>query len=436
MDFDLFKSVIGQLDAPEIIRLNYSGESIHYPQLGEAIRLARATGAATELVTALASASDRILHEIVASGLDRLTVSLHAAEAGAFARIYRFSSLDAMRSRIEKLITLKQRLRAATPRLDLAFVAMAANLNQLPEVAAWAGEIGASGISVHPVLKRDPVEADFSGETSCGRITGAFRTALRDAIARAEASAPAVRIAVANPDFEETRALGGEPQACPGSLPAGARIAGCEQNPWETAHILAGGDVVACEVHDQRPLGNLAVQSLAEIWRGVMYSRFRRDYVVGRSAACANCPWKLAYLPAPLEPVIEPGRNGAAQLLRGWHEDEGQPIRWSKRDALLVLRRPYGGAAVRIRGILPAGNGSPNELTVTAGGRFLGIVGNDTRAAKPFDSTFRLPQPAEDVLYVGLKTSGIFRPWLQASQTGPVDERALGFALQRAEAVR
>src|SRR5688572_13588692 len=55
MDFNLYASILGQLRNPEIIRLNYSGESAHYPRLIEAIGLAHATGAFTELVSAFSS---------------------------------------------------------------------------------------------------------------------------------------------------------------------------------------------------------------------------------------------------------------------------------------------------------------------------------------------------------------------------------------------
>ena len=55
MPFELYSSLIEQLDSPKIIRLNYSGESAHYPRLIEAIGLAKAAGASTELVSAFAS---------------------------------------------------------------------------------------------------------------------------------------------------------------------------------------------------------------------------------------------------------------------------------------------------------------------------------------------------------------------------------------------
>src|SRR5437762_9632909 len=81
LDFDAYRSLIAQLDEPEFIGLNYSGESIHYPHLIEAIRLAVSTGAYTELVTALASAPRPLVRQIVESGLDRLAVSIHSVDA-------------------------------------------------------------------------------------------------------------------------------------------------------------------------------------------------------------------------------------------------------------------------------------------------------------------------------------------------------------------
>jgi MoaA/NifB/PqqE/SkfB family radical SAM enzyme len=80
MDFGLYRSLIRQLDRPEVVRLNYSGESVHYPWLVEAIELAKSAGATVELVSALASISPALLEGVAASGLDRLTVSLHTMD--------------------------------------------------------------------------------------------------------------------------------------------------------------------------------------------------------------------------------------------------------------------------------------------------------------------------------------------------------------------
>src|SRR5215472_379283 len=88
LDFDIYRSLIGQLDEPEFIGLNYSGESIHYPRLMEAIRLACATGAYTELVTALSSAPASLVQQIVESDLDRLAVSIHTLDEQQYRDVY------------------------------------------------------------------------------------------------------------------------------------------------------------------------------------------------------------------------------------------------------------------------------------------------------------------------------------------------------------
>ena len=82
MPFPLFESLVRQVDGPRRFLLNYSGESTVYPELIPAIRLARSTGAAVELVSALASAPDALLEPLASSGLTRLTVSIAADSAG------------------------------------------------------------------------------------------------------------------------------------------------------------------------------------------------------------------------------------------------------------------------------------------------------------------------------------------------------------------
>ena len=68
MEFDLFRSIMSELRRPEIIRLNYSGESIHHPRLLEALEFASKTGAVTELVSAFSSFPARDIERFVASG--------------------------------------------------------------------------------------------------------------------------------------------------------------------------------------------------------------------------------------------------------------------------------------------------------------------------------------------------------------------------------
>ena len=403
MDFGLYRSLIRQLDQPEIVRLNYSGESVHYPWLVQAIDLAKSSGATVELVSAFASISPAMLRGLAASKLGRLTVSLHTMDPVAYGRIYRFGSLDLLLARIGEFL----RLRDQKPALDFTFVAMDSNLDQLGAVAEYARQVGVQEVSVQPLVRRDPIAYDFSTELdSCNRLREAFQLRLRKAVASACARHPDIRITLPNLEV--------------GTLPDHTRIRTCEQNPWETVHILANGDLTACEVHDRRVLGNLQHNTLGEIWQGEGYRTFREHYASGRLPECRAYPWKTTHLP------------DRWQAGRGWHLPADGGILWSKQESFLVLKNSIPSGGIRIRGVLPHSlDRRPNVLEIECNGRPLGSIVNSSGHLLDFDSFLAFRGRQAEVLNLRLKTRTVLRP-SQAGLNG--DQRDLGFALASVEA--
>ncbi len=433
LDFDLYRRLISELEAPEIIRLNYSGESIHYPHLVEAIELAASTGAATELVSAFGSISSRTLERLVPSGLDRLTVSLHTLAEDEYTRIYRHGSLATAKRRIAQLIQLRDRAGRSAPSLDFGFVAMARNLEQLPRLAEYARSCGVSLIHVVPVIRRDPIPEKFDEELSGNILTEPFKTDLEEMLARVRADFPDITIQVRNLERAHEGRIGHVPDYYSGPVPEWARIKTCDQNPWETVHVLSNGDVVTCEVREKSPLGNLHHESIADIWRGDAYRLFRERYVRGHDDHCRDCCWKKVHRPAPLVSYIDAGSPQIAQLLRGWHDPDGSGVAWSKREATAVLRFTGSEGALRVQGILPPSlTGNGNSLEVSSRGQRLGVVENLSSEMSPLDVIFELPPQLLDseelVLSIALKE--VYRPIL-TGKSG--DIRDLGFALQRVE---
>ncbi len=322
--FDVYSALLAALVEPRKLILNYSGESTVYPDLIPAIRRARATGAFVEMVSALGSAPESLLGPLSRSGLNRLTVSLHAADPETFAAIYRHSSFAAVRSRLGRFLELGRETGAA-PIVDLAFVAMDSNLAQLFGVAALASEFGLRDITIFPVLRRDEIPVQFPVElVPSGARRPEFLARVQAEVERTARQHPEIRLTISGE--QPARAgerLGEVPIPWPHELPPGALIHSCDQNPWETAHVLANGDVVACEVLDKYPLGNLTVQSIGEIWRGPAYQSFRERYRRGQVPECRACPWKRAYLPGPRSSEIIASRGLSAQLLYGWHDPAG-----------------------------------------------------------------------------------------------------------------
>jgi GT2 family glycosyltransferase len=200
-------------------------------------------------------------------------------------------------------------------------------------------------------------------------------------------------------------------------LPAGTAIHSCEQNPWETAHVLANGDVVACEVLDKTPLGNLFEQSISEIWNGEVYRRFRALYHAGAVAECRTCPWKRAYIPGPPAAEILGTRGRHAQLIYGWHDPCGEPHMWSGQEATAMLAPRAGANRLHVHGTLSPGN----DLTVSCNGAEVGRAGNPTSEA----AAFELDLPVDDTSEtwrIDFRTRFAYRPY--------PDQRDLGFALR------
>lgn len=423
MDFGLFQSIVNQLDSPDMIRLNYSGESIHYPHLIEAIQAARATGAFTELVTAFASLPHEKIGPLVRSGLDRLTVSLHTLDEREFVRIYGYGTVHQMREKLSALRTSQRETGIYTPRLDFAFVAMHSNLDQLSAITEFAQELGVSEISVHPVIRRDDISEPFDVELLNSQFRPAFRREFNAAIRDARDRIPSVTISLSTRELDENPKLGHQPQYFCGSLPPRARIFSCDQNPWETIHILANGDVVVCEVRDKVIMGNLHESSLADIWHGSLYREFREKYQLGQTSPCDTCAYKTAYIPEPLHAGIAPGSSNGSQLFRGWYPPENN-FSWSKKRSSALLLAEPGTERLRLRGLLPPGPAADNELVIHCDGKQIGSVRNTKAEPHSFDLALNLPvSPGQH--RVDFTVQHVYKP----ASLGLTDVRQLGFAL-------
>ncbi len=427
MEPGIFQSLTAALMEPEVIRLNYSGESVHYPHLLEAVRVAKATGAQTELVTALSSISPRTLQGLVEAGLDRLTISLHTMDPAQYTELYRHASLDLLQKRTAELFGWKRELRSGTPQIDFAFVAMNDNLRQLLRVARYAESFGCPRLAVFPVIRRDPIPCRFEAELQEGRLRSSFKRALLETVAGVQQSCPKIAIEVQSPELEPQQELDDVPRHYSAALPDGARIRSCDQNPWETAHVLANGDVVACEAQEKTPLGNLRQQSLAVIWHGAKYRAFRRQYFTGESLTCRDCAGKMAYMPSELSSRIAVAENAGRQLLRGWHARDSSGSLWSKGEAWIMLGNRPPCRLLRLQGLLPRSlDGGDNYLEVACCGCSLGRIWNPAGEDIAFDTCFELPPAGHPALQVKLSTRTTLRP----ADAGPnSDTRKLGFAL-------
>lgn len=406
MSFALYQSLISQLKKPEVIRLNYSGESTHYPKLGDAIQLARQTGATTELVSALASASQATIKAIVESGLHRLSVSIHSMDPGQFRHIYRFGEVADTRARLDYLQHCKRERQSNYPEVDFAFVAMEQNLSQLLPVAEYAAELGVSHISIHPVIRRSNIPVQFPAELEGnGNLRSDFATRVQQEVERASSHVSGVSITIARPN----------------SLPASSYtgLTTCEQNPWDTMHVLADGTVVVCEVQDHESMGSLHSQTLSALWHGAVYQDFRHKYLNGESRACVACAWRK---------TLDLQTAGTA-LVRGWHPSTNESVNWSEASAALAVATSPGVQEIHIKGLLPpapTGSGQ-NELVIQESANALLHIQNQTADCIPFEIAVPLHEQMGD--RPSILQFEVAHRFCPAERGQGKDLRNLGFAL-------
>lgn len=407
--FDVFSSLLSDLRNPEIIRLNYSGESGNYPELLDAIRIAKSTSAHVEMVTSLVSTPISVVERLPGSGIDRISISCHTLDTEQFGNIYGAGSLDQLLTRIRIL----QKARGLSPHpcvVDFAAVVMRENVHEIQQIASLAAALGAPELSLHPVIRRPgvpyPAVFELLGD---GSLTEEFQGLVDGEVETARAAYPDLAISIARP-------LRSSSERCSELL---ERPSWCEQNPFETAHVLANGDVVPCEVLDRQPLGNLGDSSFSEIWNGPAYTSFRDAYTDGSIKECRRCIFRQ-----PSEEV------GPLTTAWGWYPRDASGALWSRIRSSFWCHAMDAESLV-IRGLLPPGPnlGQANGLSIYWENQLLARVENRSRDSEEFEVT--VPVKDGDRTQYTTVVDLAFSPWRQGISG---DSRTLGFALYDARA--
>lgn len=244
---ELFRRIVEQA-APELefAYLHHLGESLFHPHLGELIRAGRSHGAAMGLSTNATFLDERRGQAILESGLDFLVISLDAASSASYALLRPPAGRRPadFADTVENVRRFLERRRALCARTDVAvqLIATGANAGEAERfAAAWSSE------GAHVMIKEP---RDWAGQLSLARLG----TRERPSIARVP----------------------------------------CKM-PWTELTILWDGKVVPCANHVEpdNVLGDLATQTLDEIWNGVELERLRAAHLtdaVDAVPVCRTCP--------------------------------------------------------------------------------------------------------------------------------------------------
>lgn len=265
-----FQRILEQNPQVAKISLVGIGESLMNKELWQIIRLAKARGIEIGTTSNGTILNDRILGEIVESGLDWLNFSLDGATKSTYEQMRPGAVFEQVLTNIRRVANaVGDRSR---PVLAIWFLANRENIAELPQMIPLVQGLGI------PRLRTQGVHYwghdDWRGRAHEANDIPDLIQTLRDVAASAKATGV---------DF----------QALNFPDPKAAR--GCKW-PWKGSYITADGYVTPCCENGSDPdkinFGNLFEQPYAEIWNSPAYQQFRREFrsTTGRPSICADCP--------------------------------------------------------------------------------------------------------------------------------------------------
>ncbi len=127
------------------------GEPLTHPRIFEMIAGARSVGAEVELITNGTLLGESACRALLDSGVNVLWVSLDGATPQGYMDVRLGDALEQILSNLRRFRELKRESGAAT-QLGIAFVAMRRNIHELPQLLKLGRELGAACFSISNVL--------------------------------------------------------------------------------------------------------------------------------------------------------------------------------------------------------------------------------------------------------------------------------------------
>lgn len=262
MDLGSYKALLEEAgDGLLDLTLHNYGEPFLHPQLAEMIRLAAAKGIRVHVSTNGHFFTDRaVVREVLQSGLAHLKICLDGASQRSL-EVYRVNaSFEKVKEGIRLVVAEKRALGLALPLIDLQFILMCHNEDEVGEMRRLARELGVDVFDIKTV-GIDGDDPDFA------RL--------------AEKYLPK--------DADKRRYEVG-----PGGARLKAQVTKCNWI-YRTAVVNWDGAMVPCchDTHDTHVFGNAFRDGgVAAVWQGRAYTAFRRALRedIRAMPLCQHCP--------------------------------------------------------------------------------------------------------------------------------------------------
>lgn len=252
----LFKKIIDELQDTLLYLLFYfQGEPFLHPRLLELIQYASQRNIYTATSTNAHFLHEEQARQAVASGLDRLIISIDGTTQDTYQQYRVGGQLEKVLAGTKNIIRWKKELSSKTPHVIFQFLVVRPNEHQIADVKALARQLG-----VDEVLLKTAQIYDYQ--------QGSPLIPLQEQYARYQRQKDGT-YAIKNPLLNHCWKM------------------------WHSCVITWDGQVVPCcfDKDAQHSLGNITQKSFREVWHGAAYHQFRKQLLQSRNQIdiCQNC---------------------------------------------------------------------------------------------------------------------------------------------------
>jgi len=294
LSFENFRSIVDQFPVLDRVVLHGLGEPLLNKDLPRMISYLKERGTYVLFNSNGIALTARRGQALIDAGLDEYRLSMDGATRETYATVRGVDAFDKIWRNIKAFILLQQEQDASKPAVSLWFTAMRENLHEFPGLIDLASEHGVREIYLQRLVYFEEGLA-HSKQALFRRSTSEELALLRQCEQRCQEEGITFRAAgSATPTESIVRDFGDRPWS------------GC-QRPYTLTYITSSGNVLSCcfapfghrsarEYQEERVLGNVFQESIAEIWRGERYEAFRRAFESDHPARhCAQCGTNWSY---------------------------------------------------------------------------------------------------------------------------------------------
>ncbi len=148
MNFELFQKIVGQLGKELLyVNLYFQGEPYLNPQFTEFVAHAHALKLFTSTSTNGHFISDEQAKKTIASGLDRLIISLDGIDQLTYEQYRKGGKYETVIEGIKRLVKWKKEMKSITPYLVIQFLVVKPNEHQILAVQELGKQLGVNKVS-------------------------------------------------------------------------------------------------------------------------------------------------------------------------------------------------------------------------------------------------------------------------------------------------